>query len=550
VRERLDGVSRRGTVAVAGQSAAGPSNHERSISQAHLDTTYFDTRMQPRGTFENQIHEEYREGRPDAKTQPHKDLLQAAIGREAQHADTHVAFYHAQPPEMRIAQDVYKRLYEKQNGVQVSEDFHFMRFPGPDGSEFKQYEHVNTFVEAAMQKQGLINDHTTEVRANVVAANLALHGNFGHPGEETFGYFWRGESPFLSSTGRAIGRNTIHPEVERHMESYHEKFGFPTNGLQRFLEQAGKLNQTSEGSILQVLVPKERVDELAYLSHAHGLPRDDQALKELHRYGSVEYGTIVGRRLEREPLGDELDRKLKAINENWGKEPATAREKLDAQLVNDLREQTLKKLHDGAFRPSRVVDELSSNPDSLRRRSQADRYAGRVAKNPEHFSGRGIESPDEVNQIRNPSNAIQARLLMSARPGGTLDPRSESGIIVARHTTRTPEQTRKYEELVDRYVGFLEKARVVSVEGAVKAHKEKTGVSLPDPKQVQPWDGKQREGTLLQVSDQVFAMHTGRDSYMTLPPRLADNLRQHAGQYVQMNSQGQVRARAPLSRTR
>ena len=121
-----------------------------------------------------------------------------------------------------------------------------------------------------MDAHGMIDDNINPTKGSIVSANLSAFGGIGHPGEETFHYF-------------QTGKGQTPPPVTSMMEGFLPKFGLDPSGAAKFYEQAEKLNDTPEGNLMQIMVPRGKVDQVAYAAHPHGMPHDDRILEMYFR---------------------------------------------------------------------------------------------------------------------------------------------------------------------------------------------------------------------------------------------------------------------------
>ena len=471
-----------------------PDRSGGSATQAHLDTRFVDSRMQVRGPISGGVERRFmtptepvpedNAGEPVLRRNispeqagKYREITHEVIANEKKYSGSHVPLYHAQDPRMRIAQDVYKRVYARHHAKELPADFHFLRFPGPDDKEYK--DSLPQFLHKDMDAHGMIDDNINPTKGSIVSANLSAFGGIGHPGEETFHYF-------------QTGKGQTPPPVTSMMEGFLPKFGLDPSGAAKFYEQAEKLNDTPEGNLMQIMVPRGKVDQVAYAAHPHGMPHDDRILDKLHEMGSIRYPKADGVPT-REKMNDEVTRKLAGIRDVWSRRdripdlaslPVTggtpgpsilkgankvqrtseqalamekrAKDREDALLLRQadrLHAYTTKRFKTKAYKLSSVMDRYVRDPHSLQH-PEAAMQADRVASNPEHFSGQGVRSHHDNMRIQNRSNFLQARVHMSEQ--GMLNP--ESGVRVIRHTTMTPEQGSQYQALVDRYVEELFKS--------------------------------------------------------------------------------------------
>ena len=458
-----------------------PSNSRGSATLSHLSTPFVDKKMRPRRGLHHGARVRFLTPTPEptapADDQPRRQisaqqvkqyrrLRQDVIALEQRLAKTHHAFFHAQDPRLRVAQDLYKRVFERHHGLRLPKDFHFLRFPGPRDKDYRKFRNVRQFFETDMAAHGMIDDNITPTKSHIISANVALHGSLGHAGEETFHYF-------------QIGKGQTEIPVARFMADFLDKFGLESQGAERFYQAASRFNDTKEGSLFQIMVPKKHVDQVAYMAHPHGLPHDDQLLEDLHRVSPIRYSSLRQGAPQRESMNEEVTRNLEAMrtaHQSRAVVPRPVRiprgtlskaqvarlrpalrqsaeqQKLMRlqQLTAALNQRTVARFRRGDFRPSRVLRDFVHAPGKLQH-PQGPAQRVRIENNPEHFSGQGMRSRHEVMRIQNRSNFLQARMLLSE--SHMLNP--ASGIRIRRHTTQSPEDVERYEQLLDAYVDHL-----------------------------------------------------------------------------------------------
>jgi hypothetical protein len=462
VRELADPASTSGT-GMLFKKAPAP---ERSATQTHLDTVYHDPALDEIGPHSQGVDRRFftqtRQPTPEELVNPvprrqisaeqveqYREIQKAVIANEKASSATDYAFYHAQDPRMRIAQDVYKRVYAKYHGVAIGEDFHFLRYPGPGEKEFSQYPDVQDFFTKDMDAHGLIDDNLFETKSHIISANVALHGGLNHAGEETFHYF-------------QIGKGQTEIPVARFVREFLDKFKLESAGAEDLYAEAMKLNDTSEGSLIQILLPKESADQIAYLAHPHGLPHDDELLKDLHTLGSVRYdrpragvadredGLKPPSQVEREKMNDEITRKLDDVRKVWNAEHTGWQEARLADQARDLHDRTLQRFGKGEYAPSKHLEAYVSDPDSLAH-PDLEKQKALIERNPEHYSGQGLLSKHEMLRVANRANYLQARVLLSE--SHMLNP--ASGVRMIRYTTMTDANKAAYNTLLDDFVDRL-----------------------------------------------------------------------------------------------
>ena len=458
---------------------------EGSATLAHLKTPYVGKSMRVKDEIENGVRARFLTPTDDAdaglagpkkrqisaeQVAAYRDISARAIDVEKQVRNTDFVFYHAQDPRMRVAQDVYKRAYSAFHGVGVPENFHFLRFPTPGNDEFSRHRNVRSYFLEDMNAHGMIDDNINPTKTHLTSVNPALHGGLGHAGEETFHYF-------------QIGQGQTELPVANIMKGFLEGFGVNGDGAAELYQRAAALNATKEGSLFQILVPKDMVDDVAYMAHPHGLPHDDQLFDDLHTMGEIRYprrvavvpdplavvapplrrgvGTEANSGLPpREKMNDEVTRNLLNMRTAWKPAdapvgpPLTRQQEFFLNRTKDLSDRTVQRFVEGRYKPSEHLRDFIEHP-SLLQHPEGHVQALRMRTNPDHFGGQGVRSEHELMRIQNRSTFMQARLHFSEAT--TLNP--TSGVRMNRYTTMEGENLRQYNQLLDDYVAGLFAAR-------------------------------------------------------------------------------------------
>lgn len=193
---------------------------------------------------------------------PHLDVVSAAIANEAEYKNTHYAFYNTTPNAWRLAQDVYTRLNAHANPNAIAKDFKFLRFND---------EGVNStpkgFLINELKEKGLVDDNTS-TGLLMLSVNFSLFGNVGFPGECSWDYF-------VHPQGHAEPIRAIY-------ENMMNKFGYSHKYIDELIALA-KIYDTKEDTIVQILVPISRIDEIGYLAWVKGIPAHGPTIKEVLR---------------------------------------------------------------------------------------------------------------------------------------------------------------------------------------------------------------------------------------------------------------------------
>ncbi|HXW86013.1 MAG TPA: hypothetical protein VEK38_01580 [Candidatus Bathyarchaeia archaeon] len=193
---------------------------------------------------------------------PYLNIISAALAKEGEFKDTHYAFYHGLSNEWRVPSDIYKKLYERTYFGQEGKlkNFEFLRWSGnPQAS-------AQTYLEHELQDHGIVNDTHPDSKLILVSTNIALFGNVGHKDECSWNYFLTPQS---------------HKSVnEKIFEDILKIFNIPLTYVQELMKIKDLLD-TPQQTIIQILIPKELVDKIAYISDVQGIPEHTATVNKL-----------------------------------------------------------------------------------------------------------------------------------------------------------------------------------------------------------------------------------------------------------------------------
>lgn len=188
----------------------------------------------------------------------YKPLITEVLAAEEIYEPTHHVFYHAQMGSLRIVQDFIKEWYQFLYPHVPVKDFYFLRA----WYQLPQTVDANTFideVEGGMPIEWCDN-HSFFVK-RMLSVNFSLFGstqNFGVFGECTFKYFF-------------MGKSIKKPLIENLLLDIFDHNDFD----KKYIETLFKLNafiETKEGSLYQLFVPKDKVDQIAFVAQRLGTP--------------------------------------------------------------------------------------------------------------------------------------------------------------------------------------------------------------------------------------------------------------------------------------
>ena len=191
------------------------------------------------------------------KVEPYLNIVSQALVNEAKHRNTHYAFYNTTSNIWRLTQDLDTRLFARFNPGVDSSQFKFLRFNN---------EYINKtaqgFLINELKQKGLVDDNT-ETGMIILSANLALIANVGFKGECSWEYFVHPQ-----------GHKTPWREL---YENIMAKYGL----TDKYIDELMKLTDiydTKEDTILQVFIPKNKVDEIGYLAWVKGIPAHGETI--------------------------------------------------------------------------------------------------------------------------------------------------------------------------------------------------------------------------------------------------------------------------------
>lgn len=185
------------------------------------------------------------------KVEPYLDIISEALVNEAKYKNSHYAFYNTTSNMWRLAQDLDTRLFARFNPTGENKGFKFLRF----NDEFINST-AQSFLVNELKQKGLVDDNTSTA-AILLSVNLSLFGNVGFPGECSWQYFVKP------------------PEHRKPYRDTYEKMMVKYGLTDKYIDELMKLADiydTEEDTILQVFIPRDKVDEIGYLAWVKGIP--------------------------------------------------------------------------------------------------------------------------------------------------------------------------------------------------------------------------------------------------------------------------------------
>ena len=194
----------------------------------------------------------------DRQVVRHMDVVSRVMAKEALFRDTHWAFYHGANSSWTVSQDLYTKLYRHFNPSAKASagKFIFLRFGDYGDKTVKQ------FLTEGLRRHGLIDDNN-EDKGLLLSANVSLFGNTGNGDECTWRFFM-------------ADRSRIEPQRKIY-EKIMDEFKLPYTFVEQLM-QLEKMLESKHETLLQILIPKDRVDDVAYLSWVAGVPGYSEAI--------------------------------------------------------------------------------------------------------------------------------------------------------------------------------------------------------------------------------------------------------------------------------
>ena len=197
---------------------------------------------------------------PNEVVTPYLNIVASVINKEVELQKTHYAFYHGLTNQWRVPQDLYKLLYAYYNPLKPVKDFTFVRFTDMPSIKAQDY------LEGHIEEFAGVNDNKDKT---ILPVNLSLFGNVGFPGECTWNYFILNKShkwPFPENYQAILDTFELSYDIDTLVKE--------ADALAEMLADA-----SDEQTILQIFVPKEKVDEIGFLAWILGFPAHPKSME-------------------------------------------------------------------------------------------------------------------------------------------------------------------------------------------------------------------------------------------------------------------------------
>jgi hypothetical protein len=196
----------------------------------------------------------------------YEKIINLALEREKKYANDFV-FYHAFSSDLRIIQDLLKFLYEIENNTKV-ENFEFIR--SYKSNDYKNLPPIDKWIDQTVEKYGRVHDY--DMIAYMLSTNVSLFGNITRSNSNTWKYFIKSFSAKPPPLGlifdEVLSKYISSTEQRAHINS--------------ILQNSKDLLPTEEGNLLQIFIPREIVNDVAYLSRARGYIYKEPVLSSVY----------------------------------------------------------------------------------------------------------------------------------------------------------------------------------------------------------------------------------------------------------------------------
>lgn len=186
-------------------------------------------------------------------------IMNDVLGREVAHAASYYAFYHGCSIDFLLFQDVLKLLTQVFT-KQSLQNFFLLRIPTKD---FGRYASAQDFLTASNY---VIDDSYGTARDMLLSVNPSFLGNnVNRETSSSFCYFLQSKTAFSIDSFNLIYDVFAHYNASQ----IYYKYAAELRELYRLLTAYEK---AKTGILMQIFIPKSRVNTMIYRSHPRGVP--------------------------------------------------------------------------------------------------------------------------------------------------------------------------------------------------------------------------------------------------------------------------------------
>lgn len=206
-------------------------------------------------------------------------FLPSIIAQEKALSGTHYVFYHAQLGRLRVVNDIITHIYNRFHLNQNNPDFNFLRI-WYKGLKNTSIEQLLTDEEAVLHPFAGHWDTQKHIAQKLLSVNLSLFGNctWTWAGECTFHYFINNYSikpPYVKDIiNKLIDDFEISKILDCDQYTCFEKMldEIINTYSQSDNDAYAAENLLDSGLLMQIFIPKDKVDNYVYLCHPCGKP--------------------------------------------------------------------------------------------------------------------------------------------------------------------------------------------------------------------------------------------------------------------------------------
>ncbi|MCK4651377.1 hypothetical protein KAT08_04350 [Candidatus Babeliales bacterium] len=208
-------------------------------------------------------------------------LFNDTIEKEIEYSDTHYTLYHGQKREFLLLQDMAENLYQIVL-KKTLKDFIFLRIPDKD---FKKIKSVKEFLKKS--KKEMENnwnfDDQKHINKILLAVNPSLFGNnIFQGGECTFSFFINSENINYIDQIDLMEKLFKFFKISSLFKKYKEN-------LQELVDLLSYYEPNKTGILLQILIPKKYIDNIAYRCKPFGITYHTDPIKTPASYDLEKY---------------------------------------------------------------------------------------------------------------------------------------------------------------------------------------------------------------------------------------------------------------------
>jgi hypothetical protein len=192
-----------------------------------------------------------------------KKLFRTVLKRERDFNKGYDVFYHGQKREFILFQDLYKGLYQIVC-KRLLDTFVPLRVPDND---FTKFTNINDFLHYYIKSNEFSNcafDHRPHIRKLLLPVNASLFGNSYNSGECTFYYFVN------SYNIKDFDILDLVEDIFKSFPGYEKYFLRYKKEITNLNKLLSKEEKDKTGLLIQIFVPENQVDSLAYCCKPFG----------------------------------------------------------------------------------------------------------------------------------------------------------------------------------------------------------------------------------------------------------------------------------------